>query len=224
MRAIAARCCMRHSPISSPHGTAAIRRRPARLTLRAEERLNDFAAFPEIVALWRPRIARIIDWFIAYEVARSGDVDKRLTEVSGRMEIPIDGGTFTLTARADRIDRMRDGALQLLDYKTGLPPSKKQVMSLLSPQLPLEAAIALNSGFPSDLAGKPITALTYLRLSGTGEGGREIIVASDPPAKPDEPAPIDLAKDSLERLIRLVRAYRNPKTPYPRGRVSCSRR
>lgn len=187
----------------------------ARLTQRAEERLQDFVAFPEIVALWRPRIARIIDWFIAYEAARSGDVDKRLTEVSGRMEIPIDGGIFTLTARADRVDRMRDGSLQLLDYKTGLPPSKKQVMSLLSPQLPLEAAIALNAGFPSDLAGKDITALTYLRLSGSGDGGKEIIVASDPPAKPDEPTPLDLAKDSLQRLVRLVRAYRNPATPYP---------
>jgi ATP-dependent helicase/nuclease subunit B len=186
-----------------------------RLRAMAEERLVDFAAFPDVVALWRPRIARIVDWFISYEAGRSAEVAKRHTEVSGRIEIPIDGGVFRLTARADRIDRMRDGTLVLLDYKTGLPPSKKQVLSLLSPQLPLEAAIALNAGFDRDLASQNLSALTYLRLSGTGDGGRETIMASDPPARPDEPTPKELAADSLARLTRLIRAYRNPSTSYP---------
>ena len=53
---------------------------------------------------------------------------------------------FALTARADRLDRLADGRLAIIDYKTGAPPSNEEVLSL-SPQLPLEALIARTGGF-----------------------------------------------------------------------------
>ena len=48
---------------------------------------------------------------------------------------------FKLTVRADRIELLKDGRYAVLDYKTGAPPSDKQVLTGLSPQLTLEAAI-----------------------------------------------------------------------------------
>ena len=49
--------------------------------------------------------------------------------------------------RADRIECLHDGRYAMLDYKTGAPPSDKQVRTGLSPQLTLEAAILRQGGF-----------------------------------------------------------------------------
>jgi ATP-dependent helicase/nuclease subunit B len=186
----------------------------ARLRQLAEERLADYAAFPEVVALWRPRMQRIIDWFIRIEAERTHEIQARKPEVIGHLDIPVAGEIFRLDARADRIDAMADGSLALVDYKTGAPPSKKQVASLLAPQLPLEAAMVLRQGFGEDFARRPISELTYYRLSGAGDGGSVSTVATDP-AGADDPTPADLAEASYERLVRLIGAYRNPATPYP---------
>ena len=63
-------------------------------------------------------------------------------EISGEIPIPLDNErTFVLSARADRIERRHDGSFAILDYKTGQPPTGKQVRMGLSPQLTLEAAI-----------------------------------------------------------------------------------
>ncbi len=51
-------------------------------------------------------------------------------------------GPFTIRARADRIDTLADGRLVIIDYKTGAPPTAKQVEAGFAPQLPLEAMIA----------------------------------------------------------------------------------
>ena len=55
--------------------------------------------------------------------------------------------TFTLTVRADRIECLADGRYAILDYKTGAPPTERQVRTGLSPQLTLEAAILRQGGF-----------------------------------------------------------------------------
>ena len=69
-------------------------------------------------------------------------------EISGEISIPLDNErTFTLSARADRIERRSDGSFAILDYKTGQPPTGKQVRMGLSPQLTLEAAILREGGF-----------------------------------------------------------------------------
>ena len=65
----------------------------------------------------------------------------------------------------------------MLDFKTGAPPSKKQVDSGLSPQLTLTAAI-LNAGGFADAG--PLTAgqLVYVRVSGGREPGAEHVRAA----------------------------------------------
>ena len=68
--------------------------------------------------------------------------------------------------RADRIERLKDGRYAVLDYKTGAPPSDKQVLSGLSPQLTLEAAILRQGGFkdiPARRNGGRISSMSRLR-------------------------------------------------------------
>ena len=61
----------------------------------------------------------------------------------------------------------------ILDYKTGQPPTGKQVRMGLSPQLTLEAAILREGGFEGIDAGASVGELVYVRLSGNNPPGEE---------------------------------------------------
>ena len=78
-----------------------------------------------------------------------------------------------LSARADRIERRHDGTFAILDYKTGQPPTGKQVRMGLSPQLTLEAAILREGGFEGIAAGASVSELGYVRLSGNNPPGEQ---------------------------------------------------
>lgn len=160
---------------------------------------------PGIRAFWWPRFLRIAEWFVTYER------DRRLkgiitlgNEAKGEMEVPSLGGTFKLTATADRIDRLIDGSLAVLDYKTGQPPSKNQVESGLVPQLSLEAVMA-GAGAFENLDAALVEDLIYIRLSGgrvPGEEKRLKLEVSE------------VADNALSGLKRLITAFDNPATPY----------
>ena len=115
-------------------------------------------------------------------------------EVRGEMPIPLGGDrTFFLSARADRIERRNDRTFAILDYKTGQPPTGKQVRMGLSPQLTLEAAILRAGGFKGIAAGASVSELTYVRLSGNNPPGEERVLElkrerNEEPQHPDDAA------------------------------------
>ena len=129
---------------------------------------------PEARALWWPRFLRIAAWFSDWEIARRGNLTGIEAEIRGEIPIPLDNErTFVLSARADRIERRRDGTFAILDYKTGQPPTGKQVRMGLSPQLTLEAAILREGGFADIPAGASVSDLVYVRLSGNNPPGEQ---------------------------------------------------
>ncbi len=170
---------------------------------------------PEARALWWPRFQRIARWFAEWEAARRGGIAAIAAEIRGEIKIPLDNArTFTLTARADRIERRGDGGYAILDYKTGQPPSGKQVRMGLSPQLTLEAAILREGGFADIDAGASVSELAYVRLSGNNPPGEHKTVElkikpNDTPQLPDDAA--DYVRAQLEALIR---RFENPDEPY----------
>jgi len=112
-----------------------------RLLALGREAFKAYADFPGTSAVWWARFERVAHWFAGEEAERRKRIVRTLAEIRGKIEFPIEGEPFTLAARADRIDLFTDGTVGVLDYKTGAAPSKKQVEQLLSPQLPLEAAM-----------------------------------------------------------------------------------
>lgn len=170
---------------------------------------------PEARALWWPRFQRIAAWFAEWELARRDNIDRIAAEIRGEIKIPLDNERiFTLSARADRIEQHRDGGFAILDYKTGQPPTGKQVRMGLSPQLTLEAAILREGGFPDIDAGSSVGELAYVRLSGNNPPGEHRtldlkIRSNDTPQPPDEAAAY--ARQQLEELIR---KFENEDTPY----------
>ncbi|MGY3619652.1 double-strand break repair protein AddB [Bradyrhizobium sp. USDA 10063] len=171
---------------------------------------------PEARALWWPRFQRIAAWFAEWETARRGDIAAINAEIRGEIGISLDNARiFTLSARADRIERNHDGSFAILDYKTGQPPTGKQVRMGLSPQLTLEAAILREGGFEGIPAGASVGELTYVRLSGNNPPGEQRtlelkIRPGDTPQAPDDAA--DHARRELENLIRQFEDENQPYT------------
>jgi len=128
--------------------------------------------YPEANAFWWPRFLRIVAWFTDWERRRRPDLTSVHAEIRGELKILLGCTTFSLSARADRIERRRDGAYAILDYKTGQPPTEPQVRTGLAPQLMLEAAILRGGGF-AEIPGGSVAELTYVRLRG-GEPAGEI--------------------------------------------------
>jgi ATP-dependent helicase/nuclease subunit B len=161
---------------------------------------------PEARALWWPRFKRIADWFAGWEAGRRGDISTIAAEIRGEISIHLGNErSFKLSARADRIEHRRDGRYAILDYKTGQPPTGKQVRMGLSPQLTLEAAILREGGFENIPAASSVSELSYVRLSGNNPPGEQKplelkINKSDTPQTPDAAA--DHARQQLEILIR----------------------
>jgi len=161
---------------------------------------------PEARALWWPRFQRIAAWFAEWELARRDHIHRIDAEIRGEIGIPLDNArTFILSARADRIEQRQDGRFAILDYKTGQPPTGKQVRMGLSPQLTLEAAILREGGFKDISVDSSVAELAYVRLSGNNPPGEHRslelkIRNNDTPQPPDEAA--DYARLELEKLIR----------------------
>jgi ATP-dependent helicase/nuclease subunit B len=159
---------------------------------------------PGAWAFWWPRFKRIARWFVAEEMLRRGDIAESFSEKNGRLVIPAPGGPFTVTAIADRIDCLRSGEVAILDYKTGVLPSKTEIENGIAVQLPLEGAIARAGGFDG-VTGQP-TALEYWRLSGSEPAGERKPLGADNPA--------DLIDRVLAGVGGLVASFDNPATPY----------
>ncbi len=111
---------------------------------RALAMLNNASTHPLLRALWQPRLLKAVEW-IAERMA--------IEQAAGRMVIAAEGkgGTriagIDLSGRFDRIDRLPDGTLAIVDYKTGKAPSSSAVRAGFSMQLGLLGAIAEAGGF-----------------------------------------------------------------------------
>ncbi|CAM5516518.1 Inactivated superfamily I helicase OS=Afipia felis OX=1035 GN=NCTC12722_00055 PE=4 SV=1 [Afipia felis] len=170
---------------------------------------------PEARALWWPRFLRIAEWFAGWEIERRAEIAEIAAEERGAIDIPLGGGRrFILSARADRIERRADRTFAIVDYKTGQPPSGKQVRLGLSPQLTLEAAILRGGGFGAFAAPLSVSELVYVRLSGNNPAGEAKVVdlrveRGDEPQFPD-----DAADEALAKLTALIRKFENPEQAY----------
>ena len=145
---------------------------------RAEAMLDDPAAHPLLRALWQPRLLAAIDWI-------AGKLDEK--RAAGREVLEAEGSGFAeiagvkLSGRFDRIDRLPDGNLAIVDYKTGKAPSPAAVTAGFSMQLGLVGAIAEKNGFEGirGTAG----AFEYWSLARKGDGFGAITSPVDPVGK-----------------------------------------
>ena len=159
---------------------------------------------PTIRHFWWPAFETIAAWFIETETRRRAGITQSHAEIEGRLALAAPQGEVTFTARADRIDRLLDGRLAVLDYKTGQAPTASAVAKRRRTQLLVEAVIAANGGFEG-IAAAEVAAMEYWRLTGRrGEPGKQTDVC------PDEWS----AEEDTAMLARLVADFDNDTTPY----------
>lgn len=119
----------------------------------AQGKLEEAQVHPLFKGLWQPRILAALERFAAWvdEAAQEG---RRVlaTETDGSMMVR----GVKVRGRADRIDRLADGSLAIVDYKTGDPPQRKAVAAGYRLQLGLLGLIARDGSFEVD--DEPISA------------------------------------------------------------------
>jgi ATP-dependent helicase/nuclease subunit B len=133
---------------------------PDKLRPRAERLLQDQAIHAMLRALWAPRLLEAIDWIAGME---------RENQAAGRRPLVAEANGQTVFAgvtvhgRVDRIDRLPDGALAIVDYKTGQPPTQTAVTEGFALQLGLLGLIGRAGGFEG-VSGDP-EAFEYWSLA-----------------------------------------------------------
>ncbi len=153
----------------------------------------------ETAAFWLPALEKMTAWYTECERQYRPDISKIYCEKEGHYSFPAPGGTFTLSARADRIDLTREGTLNIIDYKTGNARTAKEVAGGYAPQLPIEGIIAQNGGFEG-ITGAEIKSLRYWQL-----GKKETVI--DKNVK-------EILDHNLENIKRLISVFDNPDKPY----------
>lgn len=173
---------------------------------------QEFGTPASTMALWMPRFIHAAHAFLEIERERRSNIAHSHLELKGERKFASTAGEFTLYGRADRIDELKSGGAVIVDYKTGKPPSNKQVESLLSPQLPLEGAILESDGFGIGKL-KP-EELLYIHFAGK-KTPVEARIIGDAEA---------LSKEAAEKLSQRIAEFDDETMPYrSRGRVEKAR-
>lgn len=158
-------------------------------------------------AFWGGNAEETLSWFADFHEQSLSYGAPVIIEGEGACEIEIAGETFTLKARADRIDAMTGRDFFVFDYKSKSMPSFKQIKSDFNPQLPLTALIAEQGGFQNLNASK-IGGFYYLRfLQRHNDEKKNKVGATGDDARA-------AVRDAELGLRTLIDYYQNPDTCY----------
>ncbi|WP_170342587.1 double-strand break repair protein AddB [Ruegeria arenilitoris] len=169
---------------------------------RAEALLDQHVAWPTARKLWLARLERIADDFLRAEISRRSDGGPIAFEA--KMRLTLEPLGFTLNGRADRIDRNSRGALTIIDYKTGTPPSESQ-QAKFDKQLLIEAAMAEQGGIDG-FDPMAVASAVFIGMGGTYK---------------EVPAPLDKEPPDkvLAELKELISAYLEPDQGFSSRRM-----
>lgn len=182
-----------------------------KLLSTGKEIFSPIIEMPAVWAFWWPRFERIAGWIIKTELLNRKNIKRVFTETKGNYIIRnLPHGNFEIVAKADRIEQLNDGTLKIIDYKTGSIPNDKEVFAGFSPQLPLEAVIAINGGF-HDLPPAKVSKLEFWKITGGKTDGKIHSIGSN---KSNSVGTEEIGLKAQNGLIELITAFDNPETPY----------
>lgn len=114
--------------------------------------------------LTEDRILNIIKEFKLYN-ANSKNNYKIYSEIEGKLEINLrNNKKIIISAIADRIE-ISDKKIRIIDFKTGSPPTYKDISYGKSPQLVIEAMIAISDGFNNIIFNSHEIEVVYIKVN-----------------------------------------------------------
>ncbi|NMA98524.1 MAG: double-strand break repair protein AddB [Phyllobacteriaceae bacterium] len=179
-----------------------------RLMVIATEEFAGLDAIGERRDIWLRRFQTAAEQFLDYERARSSLVATRHAEISGRWALNL-AEPFVITGQADRVDQLLDGTLEILDFKTGSPPTPGSMKAFEAPQLPVEALMA-EAGALENIASAQTSRLTYVKIG----LGPEAFKPSDF-ATADGMDIMDAAQEVGRRMQGHIEHFLMRETPMP---------
>ncbi|MFN3433722.1 MAG: double-strand break repair protein AddB [Sphingomonas sp.] len=182
---------------------------PDALMPRATAMLDDERTHPMMRALWRPRLVEAIDWIARTVTAQDGE-GRSVASAEGQGTIEVGG--IRLSGRYDRVDRLPDGSLVVVDYKTGKPPSSAAVRAGYSLQLGLLGAIAERGGF-SDVAGRA-GGFEYWSLGKKRDQFGYIETPVDPEGKRDKIATAEFTTIAMKNFTDAAAEWLTGNAPF----------
>jgi ATP-dependent helicase/nuclease subunit B len=174
----------------------------AKIEFAALQGRADFEAF------WWRNFCSAAAWLIDWEAKRRLEVTPPLlAEQEGFIEFEIGkDDVFRLSARADRIEILKNGKAAFIDFKTGEPPGQNQINIGLTPQLTLEAVIAKQGGFVT-LGPRLSHELLYVKLGGKKKGSVLRV-------KPEKMTLDELIDQHFSNLKDMINAHWNEGHPF----------
>ncbi|MBJ6987105.1 double-strand break repair protein AddB [Devosia sp. MC521] len=201
IHAIFARFVQEGFEVSAPDALETLNR------LAAEEFAN-LDAIGERRDIWLRRFATAAEQFLSFERQRDPLVRKRHAEIEGQLELKL-AYDFLITGKADRVDELYDGTLEMLDFKTGSPPSGAAMKAYEAPQLLLEAEMGANGGMRG-VASADTSALTYIKI-GLGPDAFKVSGFSLPP----NTSLMEAADEINRRMQSHIEHFLLAETPLP---------
>jgi ATP-dependent helicase/nuclease subunit B len=182
---------------------------PARLDEIAKAAFDDMELPPDVYAVWWPRYQMMVRHLLEFECERRSRVSTIHAEIdAAATEIP--GTGVTLRGRADRIDILRDGTAEIIDFKTGSGPSPKQARILVAPQLALEGALLVHGAF-GGLGPLTPDDLLYVRLKADGHVVPQSVLVEN---RKRAITAQELSELAWEKLAGILAHYANPDNGY----------
>jgi ATP-dependent helicase/nuclease subunit B len=162
---------------------------------------------PAVATLWWPRFEALAAWFIEHDRERREQGLRIVTEREGSWPLDVDGESFTLTTRIDRLEIAADGNAAIVDYKTGSLPNNTDIKNGLAAQLPMEGLIAAIGALNPPLPSVTVNGLEYWRLAGSEDYCEIKSLGS--------PEEVSMLLDNCRLMLEaLVRAYASPDQAY----------
>jgi len=151
--------------------------------------------------LWRYNLRSLYRYYALEMNTFLGGYQKSYTEIHAMLNL----GQFFISARADRVDVYCDGGISIIDYKTGILPSKTSIIDMINPQILVEGII-FKYGQVIVRNIKFIRQLKLVKLS------KRIDVVEIDNKNTDLDGLLDLAKDNL--LSILEKSLKDPYDAY----------
>ena len=160
----------------------------------AADAFSGLEAIGERRDIWLKRFGTAAEQFLAFERERHPRVHQRHAEIKGKMPLHL-AEAFEITGQADRVDEMTDGTVEILDFKTGSPPTAAMMKAFEAPQLLMEAVMT-QAGAMTGITAAPTSALTYVKIG----LGPEAFVPSA--FRASEGMPLMEAADEINRRLQ----------------------
>ena len=162
--------------------------------------------------LWRPRLRKMADWFASTQaVLQDNRRFHKALEVEACYAFDVGPRRYEIRCRADRVDQAADQSYVIVDYKSGLVPSGKQVETFEKPQLLLEGALIRKGAFKELDPETAISRLEYWSVNGRDEGG-SLVIRPGSKTTPEEVAA--LVDGSWDKLRELLEEYQDPQRSF----------